>query len=256
MRVSWAAAVDAFILVSRYTVLTRTTYKGHLRYAGELLGDVSLGELTFERLGSLREGVLEGRHGAKHQVLMVARVFLGWAAEHGLHQLAPGIIGEALRRPGVARGAGSRGSTRRRQSALAQPPTVEPLTLAAFGYPPGVGGLAQVAEEMHALREALQDTDPVRWAKLLRGTEHPVNRPSGKGIMQSVFAILPDASSGKRGGADIFLVGLGYPEGQAGERRLLGSMQRLRAAFVEQQNSTLGRSIWRARWSEVVIPII
>jgi hypothetical protein len=256
MRVSWAAAADAFILVSRYTVLTRTTYRSHLQYAGELLGDVALSEVTSERLGSLREAVLERRRGAKHQVLTVARVFLRWSAEHGLHQLGPESIDEALRGPGVARGSGKRRNSGRRQPGLAPPPTADPLTLAAFGYPPGVGGLAQVAEEMHAFREALQDADPVRWAKLLRATEHPVNRPSGKGSAQSILASVLDAASGKRRGADAFLVGLGYPERGAGERRLLGSLQRLRAAFVDQQNSTLGRTTWRASWSEVAIPIL
>jgi hypothetical protein len=85
MRVSWAAAVHAFILVSRYTVLTRTTYKSHLQYAGELLGEVALSEVTFEHLGSLREAVLEGRRDAKHQVLTVARVFPGRAARKLTH---------------------------------------------------------------------------------------------------------------------------------------------------------------------------
>jgi hypothetical protein len=256
MRVSWAAAVEAFILVSRYTVLTRTTYRSHLQHAGEVLGDVALSELTFERLGSLREAVLEGRRRAKYQVLTVARVFLRWSAEHGLHQLGPEEIDEALRGPGVARGSGTRRNAGRRKPALAPAPPADPLTLAAFGYPPGVGGLALVAEEIYAFREALQNADPVRWAKLLRATEHPVNRPSRRGGAQSVLAIVQAAASGKRRGADAFLVALGYPEGRAGERRLLVSLQRLRAAFVEQQNSTLGRSTWRARWSEVVIPLL
>jgi hypothetical protein len=254
MRVSWAAAVEAFILVSRYTVLTRTTYRSHLLHAGEVLGDVALSELTVERLGSLRKAVLEGRRGAKYQVLTVARVFLRWLAEHGLHQLGPEEIDEALRGPGVAPGSGNRRNAGRRRPALAPPPAADPLTLAAFGYPPGVGGLALVAEEIYAFREALQSADPVRWAKLLRATQYPVNRASGRDA-QSVLAIVQEAASGKRRGADAFLVGLGYPEGRAGERRLLGSLQRLRAAFVEQEDSTLGRSTWRVQWSEVLIPI-
>jgi hypothetical protein len=256
MRVSWAAAADAFILVSRYTVLTRTTYRSHLHHAGELLGDVALSEVTLERLGSLREAVLAGRRGAKRQVLTAARVFLRWSAAHGLHQLGPESIDEALRAPGVARGSGNRRDAERRKPALAPAPPADPLTLAAFGYPPGVGGLALVAEEIHAFREALQSADPVRWAKLLRATEHPVNRPSRRGGAQSVLGIVRDAASGKRRSEDAFLVGLGYPEGRAGERRLLGSLQSLRAAFVEHQNTTHGRATWRAHWSEVEIPFL
>jgi hypothetical protein len=60
VRLSWGAAADAFLLVSRYTVLTRTAYKRHLRYAGELLGDVPLAELTVERLDAQRAAVLAG----------------------------------------------------------------------------------------------------------------------------------------------------------------------------------------------------
>jgi len=48
----------------------------------------------------------------------------------------------------------------------------------------------------------------------------------------------------------------GYPQGQAGEARLLGALRRLRAALAEQQTSTLGRTVWRAHWSEVSIPLV
>jgi hypothetical protein len=86
-------------------------------------------------------------------------------------------------------------------------------------------------------------------------TEHPVHQQSGQGSERAALAILGDAASGKRGGADAFLSGLGYPEGQAGEGRLLGSLRRLHAALAEQQTSTLGRTVWRAHWSEVSIPV-
>ena len=133
---------------------------------------------------------------------------------------------------------------------------MQPPTLGSYGYPPGVAGLAQVAEEIHAMREALQNADPVRWTRVLRRTEHPIHRQSGQGSERAALAILREAASGKRGGADAFLSGLGYPQGQAGEARLLASLRRLRAALAEQQTSTLGWTVWRAHWSEVSIPLV
>jgi hypothetical protein len=65
---------------------------------------------------------------------------------------------------------------------------------------------------------------------------------------------LRQAASSKRRGADTLLTGLGYPEGRSGEVRLLSNLRRLRAAFAEQQNSTVGRTVWRARWLEVIVP--
>ena len=213
IRVSWTSGVDAFVLVSSYTVLTRTTYRSHLRYAGELLGNVLLAEITRKRLTTLRAAVLGGQRGAKHQALTAARVFLRWAADHGLHQLAPEIIAEALRNPGVAAGGASR-RARRRQSALERLPTVQPPTLGAYGYPPGVAGLAQVAEEIDAIREALQNADPVRSARVLRSTEHPIHRQSGQGSERAALAILREAASGKRGGADAFSPAWGIRRGR------------------------------------------
>lgn len=164
-----------------YTVLTRTTYRRHLHYAGELLGDVPLAELTVERLDALRAAVLAGPRGAKHQVLTAARTFLRWAAEHGLHPLPLEAIYEALRAPGVSRGIAGFIAARRHQPSPS--PGTMPATLAAFGYPPGVAGLAQVAEEIHALREALHDADPGRWGNLFEDTEHPANRwPGGASL--------------------------------------------------------------------------
>ena len=253
MRLSWGAAVDAFAVVSMYTVLTRTTYKRHLRYAGELLGDVPMGELTAERLSALRAAVLASQRGARQQVLTAARIFLRWAAEHGLHPLPPETVYEELRAPGVSRGIA------RFMGSRSQQPSPRlgamPATLAAFGYPPGVAGLAQVAEEIHALREALHDADPERWASLYRDTEHPANQWPGGASLPALLVTLRQAAASKRRGADTFLTGLGYPEGQAGERLLLNALRRLRAAFAEQQSSTLGRTVWRARWFEVTIPM-
>jgi hypothetical protein len=73
---SWDAAVDAFILVSRYTVLTRTTYRRLLRQAGELLCDVSMGELTAEHLSALRAAVLASQRRARQQMLTAAQIEL------------------------------------------------------------------------------------------------------------------------------------------------------------------------------------
>ena len=252
MRLSWDAAVDAFVVVSMYTLLTRTTYKRHLRYAGQLLSDVPMAELTVEHLSTLRAAVLASQRGGKQQVLTVARIFLRWAAEHGLHRLPPETIYEELRAPGVSRGIASFIATRIQQPS--PPPGAMPATLAAFGYPSGVSGLAQVAEEIHALREALKDADPERWGSLYRDTEHPVHQWPGGASLPAFVVTLREAAVSKRRGADIFLSGLGYPEGQAGERLLLSALRRLRAAFAEQQRSTLGRTVWRAHWSEVNIP--
>jgi hypothetical protein len=253
VRLSWGAAADAFVLVSMYTVLTRTTYKRHLRYAGELLGDVPLAELTVERLDSLRAAVLAGRRGAKHQVLTAARTFLRWAAELGLHPLPPEVIYEELRAPGVSRGIAGFIAARRHQPS--PPPGTMPATLAAFGYPPGVAGLAQVVEEIRAFREALHDADPGRWDSLFEDTEHPANRWPGGASLPALLATLRQAAASRRRGADTFLAGLGYPEGRSGEVRLLSNLRRLRAAFADQQGSTFGRTVWRARWLEVNLPI-
>jgi len=253
VRLSWDAAVDAFILVSMYTVLTRTTYKRLLRQAGELLGDVPMGELTVEHLSALRAAVLASQRGKRQQMLTVARIFLRWAAEHGLHPLPPETIYEELRAPGVSRGVARLIGTRIQRPS--PPPGAMPATLATFGYPPGVAGLAQVAEEIHALREALNDADPERWTSLTRDTDHPVNQWPGGVSLTDLLGLLRQAAGSKRRGTDAFLSGLGYPEGQAGERLLLGALRRLRAAFAQQQSSTLGRTVWRARWFEVTIPI-
>jgi hypothetical protein len=253
VRLSWNAAADAFLLVSTYTVLTRTTYKRNLRYASELLGDVPLAELTVERLDALRDAVLADCRGAKHQVLTAARTFLRWAAEQGLHPLPPEAIYEELRAPGVSRGIASFMAARRRLPP--PPPGTMPATLAAFGYPPGVAGLAQAAEEISALREALHDADPGRWGSLFEDTEHPANRWPGGASLPALLAALRQAAASRRRGADTFLAGLGYPEGRSGEVRLLSNLRRLRAAFAEQQSSTLGRTVWRARWLEVKLPI-
>jgi hypothetical protein len=250
---SWGAAADAFLLVSRYTVLTRTTYKRHLRYAGELLGDVPLAALTVERLDALRAAVLAGHRGARHQVLTAARTFLRWTAEHGLHPLPPEVIYEELRAPGVSRGIAGFVAARRYQSSPS--PGTMPATLASFGYPPSAAGLAQVAEEIHALREALRDADPGRWSSLIEDTDHPANRWPGGASLPALLATLRQAAANKRRGADALLSGLGYPEGRSGEVRLLANLRRLRAAFAEQQSSTLGRTVWRARWLEVIAPI-
>jgi hypothetical protein len=105
--------------------------------------------------------------------LPAARTFLRWAAEHGLHSLPPEAIYEELRAPGVSRGIASFMAARRHLPS--PPPATMPATLAAFGYPPGVAGLAQVAEEIHAFREALHDADSGRWGSL---TEDRASRES------------------------------------------------------------------------------
>ncbi|HLX07706.1 MAG TPA: hypothetical protein VKY89_07560, partial [Thermoanaerobaculia bacterium] len=50
------------------------------------------------------------------------------------------------------------------------------FTLDAFGYPSGSAGISLVVAEMRALREALRNANPGRWAGLLRGTAHPGHR--------------------------------------------------------------------------------
>jgi hypothetical protein len=253
VHLSWDTAADAFLLVSTYTLLTRTTYKRHLRYVGQLLGDVPLAELTVERLDTLRAAVLAGHRGARHQILTAARTFLRWAAEHGLHPLPLEVVYEELRAPGVSRGIAGFIAARRHQPS--PPPGTMPATLASFGYPPGVAGLAQVAEEIHGLREALRDADPGRWSSLIEDTDHPANRWPGGASLPALLATLRQAAASTRRGADAVLTGLGYSEGRSGEVRLLTNLRRLRAAFAEQQTSTLGRTVWRARWVEVIVPI-
>jgi hypothetical protein len=260
-RVAWAEATAAFLLVTDYTLQTRTTYKGHLKQAGRQLGKVPLGRLTAEQLASYRAAVLEGRRGAKVQALGATRVFLLWAAEHGLLDLEPAAIRDLLRPPGAARGAEPMGATtrwRRGERRRSRPPSpaAAPATLAAFGYPPGVAGLALVAEEIHALREALLTADRKRWAELAWRTDHPVNRRPGGGVTTTeALDILRGAGSRRRDGKAAFLSGLGY-EGPSGEQRLLGALRELRAAFAEQQRGTLGRTVWRLYWREEAIPLL
>jgi hypothetical protein len=51
------------------------------------------------------------------------------------------------------------------------------------------------------------------------------------------------------------LARLGY-EGPGGERRLLANLRDLRAALAAQQHSSIGRTVWRMRWTEEPIPIL
>jgi RecB family exonuclease len=71
----------------------------------------------------------------------------------------------------------------------------------------------------------------------------------------AALAALREAAGGGRGGADGFLAALGYEAGADGERSLLEALRRLRAAFVAQQRRSLGRTVWRARWTEVAIAL-
>jgi hypothetical protein len=73
------------------------------------------------------------------------------------------------------------------------------------------------------------------------------NRWPGGDSPPALLAALRQAGVSKRRGADACFAGLGYPEGRSGEVRMLTNLRRLRAAFAEQQGSTLGRSVWRAR---------
>jgi hypothetical protein len=251
----------AFLIVTDYTLQTRRTYKGHLTHAGRQLGKVPLRRLTAEQLEGYRAAVLAGRRGAKEQALGVTRVFLLWAAEHGLLELEPAAIRDLLRPRGAARGVEPMGATtrwhrgERRRSRPSSPAATAPATLAAFGYPPGVAGLALVAEEIHALREALLTADRERWAELVWRTDHPVNRRPGGGVTTTeALDMLRGAGSRRRDGKAAFLSGLGY-QGPSGEHRLLGALRELRAAFAEQQRSTLGRTVWRLSWNEVPLPI-
>jgi len=251
----------AFLIVTDYTLQTRRTYKAHLTHAGRQLGKVPLRRLTAEQLESYRAAVLEGRRGAKEQALGVTRVFLLWAAEHGLLELEPAAIRDLLRPRGAARGVEPMGATTRwhrgeRRRSRPPLPATAPATLAAFGYPPGAAGLALVAEEIHALREALLTADRGRWAELVWRTDHPVNRRPGGGVTTTeALDILRGAGSRRGDGKAVFLSGLGY-EGPGGESRLLGALRELRAAFAEQQRSTLGQTVWRLAWSEVPLPIV
>jgi hypothetical protein len=260
---SWAAAAEAFLLVTDFTVSTRRQYRAQLRYASKYLSRVPLAQLTVEDLEAYRAAVLDGSRGAKTQALAVARVFLTWAEAHALVQLRPAVIREALRPLGAARGIqpvgratrwsrGRRGAAPAAPAAAARAARSAPATLPAFGYPSGVAGLALAAEEIHALREALLAADPARWGKLVRRMDHPVTRRPGGATAAALNALraAPDASSDAR---ETFLAGLGY-EGPAGERRLLGALRELRAAFAEQQRGTLGRTVWQLHWMELPIP--
>jgi hypothetical protein len=268
--VSWTEAAAAYLLMANYTMLTHRTYKGHLKRAGLLLGKVPLGLLTAERLEAYRASVLGSRRGTKTQALAVPRVFLVWAAEHGLHEVPPATIREVLRPPGAARGIKPMGRTTRwrRERGAARPaaPAPSPLsapsapsapaTVSAFGYPSGVSGLALAAEEIQALREALIAADPERWGELVRSTDHPARRRPGGATAVALKALraAADAADTRRGGTAVFLAGLGY-DGPGGERQLLGALRDLRAAFAEQQRGTLGRTVWRLHWTEVPIPM-
>ncbi|HLX08876.1 MAG TPA: hypothetical protein VKY89_13560, partial [Thermoanaerobaculia bacterium] len=109
--------------------------------------------------------------------------------------------------------------------------------------------------EMRALREALRNANPGRWAGLLRGTAHPGHRRhrAEGGAEELAPAAVLDADRGGRQryrGPDAILSALGYAAGPAGERRLLEGLSRLRLAFVAQQQRSLGRTVWRAQWME------
>jgi hypothetical protein len=233
---------------------------------------VPLGQLTAEDLETYRTAVLGGRRAAQTQALGVARVFLIWAEAHGLVKLRPAVIRELLRPPGAARGIepvgrrtlwrrGPGGATPAAPATSAPWRVLGPATLSGFGYPSGVAGLALVAEEIHALREALLAADPERWEKLVRRTEHPATRRPGGATAAALNALRAAADTRPSAreiffagrGREMFLAGLGY-QGSGGERRLLGALRDLRAAFAEQQRSTLGRTVWRLRWTEVPIP--
>jgi len=135
---------------------------------------------------------------------------------------------------------------------LEPPPAPAADTLAAFGYPAGAAGLSLVAEEMYALRVALHRADPERWDELVDRTDHPA---ANERAAAAALAALIDAGRGeRRSGADVFLTGLGYPEAPEGERRMLAALRELRAALAEQRETTLGRTVWRAQWSEQEIP--
>ncbi len=213
-----------------------------------------LGRLTPAHLEAYRADVLASREGTKAHALGVTRVFLLWAAEVGLHELEPETIREALRPPGAVRGVAVTGRSTRWRRALDEsvPPASPVQTLAAFGYPAGAAGLALVAEEMHALREALSAAGHERWSKLVRSTDHPANAQPG-GAAAAALDALHNAATGKRSGEGLFLAGLGY-EGPGGERSLLGALRELRAAFAAQQRETLGETVWRLSWTEVPIP--
>jgi hypothetical protein len=263
VRVSWREATAAFLLVSDYKVVTHRAYEGHLKRAGELLGKLPLAQLTAEQLEAYRASVLESRRGTKSQALAVVRVFLSWAAEHGLHELSPEMVREVLRPPGAARGIAPLGRRARwrRELGAASPPAAAPslpatlpaAALAAFGYPWGIAGLALAAEEIHALREALLAADPKRWGELVSATGHPVaGRPGGAAA--AALNALRAAGETRRDGPETFLAGLGY--GAGGEGRLLGALWELRMAFAVQQRSTLGSTVWQLHWTEVPIPIL
>ena len=99
-RVSWATATAAYLLVTDFKRSTRESYRGHLKRAGQLLGKVQLGQLTAEDLEAYRAAVMGSRRGTKGQALGVPRVFLVWAAEHTLVELALATIRKLLRPPG------------------------------------------------------------------------------------------------------------------------------------------------------------
>ena len=249
--VPWSVAVEAFLLASDYTLATCSTYRGYLKRAGERLGKTALDRLSTEDLASYRAEVLAARGFRASQVLMAARLFLGWAAERGLLRLPQEAIRETLRPPSAKAGMPhlARIPGRRR----GPPPAA--FTLDAFGYPAGAAGISLVVEEMRALREALKNANPGRWAGLLRGTAHPGYRRANGGTEEIVVVL--DAERGGRQryrGPDAILTALGYAAGPAGERRLLEALSRLRLAFVAQQQRTLGRTAWRAHWTETPVP--
>ena len=182
------------MLASDYTLATRSTYRGYLKRAGEHLGKIALDRLTGEELTSYRAEVLAARGFRASQVLMSARLFLGWAAERGLLRLSPEAIRESLRPPNAKAGMPqlARVPGRRR----GPPPAA--FTLDAFGYPSGSAGISLVVAEMRALREALRNANPGRWASLLRGTAHPGHRQAEGGAEELAPAAVLDADRGGR----------------------------------------------------------
>ena len=252
--VSWSVATEAFLLASDYTLTTRSTYRGYLKRAGKSLGAAALARLTTEGLASFRVEALRLDGFRATQLLMATRVFLGWAEERGLVRLSQEAIRDALRPPGARPGVPPLARARGRRRG----PPPAPFTLDAFGYPAGAAGIFLVAAEIRALREALARADARRWAGLLRGTELPGQRLPGGGA-GAVPATPEDAvrvGRGRRRGADGLAMALGPEAEAAGERRLLEVLSRLRAALAAQQQRTLGRSVWRASWTEVEVPAL
>jgi hypothetical protein len=79
------------------------------------------------------------------------------------------------------------------------------------------------------------------------------SRPGGGAA--AALEVLHAAASGRRNGWETALARLGY-EGPAGERRLLANLRDLRAALAAQQRGSIGRTVWRLRWTEELIPVL